>query len=369
MKSNKVFIKDNLLINIDKKLSLHYIIPFAGYDLYRIGLSLFKPGPFKRKSLYNPWLAYIIIAGYSIKWLFSMIVLKENDRDLALYLGDWLFFMPKEIRLHLGVAVIAYFCNGLIFPIIHYKYYFKGKEPTYLRPFHMMSGAVTPRSIGLTDKRDVQKLLKTTELLLKCAYFLIASGIPSAVIVAGVPFCINHANSFELIFLVVPGVLSFTLAVHFTANHLVFQIIYFHIICYYLKLKIKRINSELSSKTSKSQNLKILMDLISIHKEVIDFNDNYWSEYLAVIMLIVMPVLNLLTFTVIFGGFQVIYKHLFIYFILLFGLFLLFISMTASSVSSEANKSHKLLLNLLYKQRKLGISVKMKVRLSKVYLS
>ena len=96
-----------------------------------------------------------------------MIILEDNERILALLLGHWLLFLPKEIRPHLGISFIMFCLNGLIFPIIHFKYYLAHIEPIYLKPFHMMFGTVSPQSIGLNSVLVVRKILRRGIIILK----------------------------------------------------------------------------------------------------------------------------------------------------------------------------------------------------------
>ena len=346
-----VCIYKSMLIKLQNRLSPENTIAFAGSDFYRIGLSLFKPYNTKRNVFYHPLLVCSIVASYTLRWVISIIIMEKNVRDVAIHSGDWLFFLPKEIRLHLGIAVFVYFCNGLVFPLIHFKYSWKGMAPTYLRPFYMMSGALTPESIGFTNVMDVKKLLKRTKISIKLADLVAKSGIPAGLIVAGVPFYLNMITLFELIY-VIPGIIFFIVAVNYTAHILTFQISYFHIICFYLKLKIRRINSDLKLKAKRIQIIRNLRSIVSVHKEIIEYNNNFWSEYLMAIMSMIMPTLNLLIFTTFFGDFKVIYKCLFIYITSLFLLFLLFISLSASSVATQSNKTYETLYNYYTNNKK-----------------
>ncbi len=43
----------------------------------------------------------------------------------------------------------------------------KGIKPTYFKVFEMMSGLVSPKSIGLTDNEEIYKMLKLYKILFK----------------------------------------------------------------------------------------------------------------------------------------------------------------------------------------------------------
>jgi hypothetical protein len=62
---------------------------------------------------------------------------------------------------------------------------------------------------------------------------------------------------------------------------IVWQIIYFDIICLYLKLKLKSINQTINSYNLNQINIiKLMKSLNSIHNEINDYNNNYWSQFL-----------------------------------------------------------------------------------------
>ena len=215
-------------IELNKRLDHDSIIPFAGSDFYRIGLSLFRPQPIKRQIFFHPLLVLLIVASYTFKTSIVMTILQAKDRILALIFGQWLFFMPGEIQTHMAISFLLFCSNGLIFPIIHHKYYYFQKEPIYLKPFHMMAGSVTPLSIGLNNVNDVQKIIRRTKIYLKCSDLLIKSGIPSAIISSAIPLGLN-ANLIEFIVLVIPHVIFYVCSVYYTSCILVFQIVYFYI--------------------------------------------------------------------------------------------------------------------------------------------
>ncbi|CAG2115641.1 unnamed protein product, partial [Medioppia subpectinata] len=271
----------------DKIVDTNLIIPLAGNDFYRIGLSLFPFGSSKRKLFYNPFLVFVTVIGFSLKILVSIFMIDDqSDPRLALILGDWQFFLPKQIRYHITIAQLLYGFTAIVTQLIHFWYYANDISPKYLKPFQMASGLMSPKDIGLTHTTDVHALLRQINLTLKCTEFLRQTAIPSAILVSGVPLAMN-ATFGEFVFLVIPGVFIYTCYVLFSAGFLVYQIAYFHIICFYLRLKLKRINHKLRKvlMSSEMTNINIFGNLNAIHKEIIGCNDNFWSEYLLWIFL------------------------------------------------------------------------------------
>ena len=143
------------------------------------------------------------------------------------------------------------------------------------------------------------------------------------------------------------------------------------VICYYLRLKLKRINLSLKLDLKSRPNMRkqIMWNLLAIHKEIMDFDNNFWSIYLALIVTIIMLSLNLILFHTIFGGLQLIYRCLFFYVIAIFTTFLIFILMTASSISTEANETYKLLIKQYMNDKSLKSFEKFKVRIDSQYFS
>ncbi|CAG2118263.1 unnamed protein product, partial [Medioppia subpectinata] len=177
------------------------------------------------------------------------------DPRLALILGDWLLFLPKQIRYHITIAQLLYGFTAIVTQLIHFWYYANDIIPDYLKPFQMASGLMSPKDIGLTHTTDVRALLRQINITLKCTEFLRQTAIPSAILVSGVPLAMNATFS---------------------------------------ELKLKRINHKLRKVfiSSEMTNINIFGNLNAIHKEIIGCNDNFWSEYLLWIFLLVMPLMN-----------------------------------------------------------------------------
>jgi hypothetical protein len=118
----------------------------AGSHLYCIGLSHFKVGFIKRRKLFNPWLVFIISVLLWLKFNISMLI-KSQDNEIFILLGDFSHFIG--LRYQIDLISSLYHLFSIISQIIHYKHYNENKFPDYLKPFYMLSGIVTPKSIGL----------------------------------------------------------------------------------------------------------------------------------------------------------------------------------------------------------------------------
>jgi hypothetical protein len=78
-----------------------------------------------------------------------------------MYSGDWAYNHP-EVKYHLNVSVLLFSIFSILSTILHKT----DDNISWLKPFEMMSGLVTPVIIGLTDSQDVEKLLDRSKLYL-----------------------------------------------------------------------------------------------------------------------------------------------------------------------------------------------------------
>ena len=106
----------------------------------------------------------------------------------------------------------------------------------------------------------------------------------------------------------------------------------------------------------------IIRSFNSIHNEIKEFNENYWSEYLFLLISTIMTVINTLLYVSLFGELNIIIKSTFICAFITYTLILLLILLIASSVTSEAKNSYKI-LNAFYVQTiKIRISIHMRIK-------
>lgn len=328
------------------------MIPNAGSDLYKYGLSLFPYESVERNAFRHPIWMFLVLTGYCVKLVVSLVV-DSSDTAFALYTGDFFFFFGS--RQHIRMGALIYGFLAIVSQIIHFWYYWKGIEPTYLRPLLAMAGLVSPQSIGLTGKRDVQRLAVRARIHLWLARVVLKSGIPLAAGIAGLPTALESSCD-QFFFFGLPSILIFVIWVHYSAAFFLFQVNYFLIICYYLKLKVINLNIELNELKNSPEEMiltphikRIVIAFDDIHKEVMEFNDNHWSLYLFVLIAHVILITNLLLFAI-FGRINTIIKILFIYVIIIFIVFISYILVNTSSVARLINKSYHTLNSLYVKK-------------------
>jgi hypothetical protein len=153
--------------DVDKPLPSVIAIKSAESHLYRIGLSLFPSGSQTRNRYHNPFFVSFIICVSIIKCL--IVILMKEDKYRLLLIGDFAHFL--NARYFMNTCLILWGILALISQLLHYWKYYKNESPSYLKPFEMISGLVSPKSIGLINKEDINQLLNKSKLMFKVSNF------------------------------------------------------------------------------------------------------------------------------------------------------------------------------------------------------
>jgi hypothetical protein len=146
----------------NKVLPQNIVLKGAENHLYRIGLNLISNGPEKRNVLYNPLLIFNLNIAIVIKSIVSVLKPEENGK-LLIIIGDFAHFFGAKT--HLNLIIILSTILALNSQLISYYNYKNGIKQTYLKVFDMMSGLISPKSIGLTNKEHIYKLMKESKIL------------------------------------------------------------------------------------------------------------------------------------------------------------------------------------------------------------
>jgi hypothetical protein len=172
-------------------------------------------------------------------------------------------------------------------------------------------------------------------------------GLPlMAFLVSFVPFIIN-CSLLDIILFGIPQSILFALCVHYSSTILFWPVVYFYLICRYIKIKIKEQNDLIAkaiverSVINRTKILRSIRNLDGIYTELNEYNHEFWSLYLLLIWLMFGLFINFGTYFCFFAELNIILKLFAVY-----GLFtvisaFLFIISTASSVNYEANKIYK----------------------------
>jgi hypothetical protein len=229
----------------------------------------------------------------------------------------------------------------------------------------MISGLVSPKSIGLMNREDINHLLNKTKLMFGISRILTIGLTFVAFCLSVIPIIISP--SFIIYFIEIFWSLLFIVLGYFCANINLSQMTYFYIICLYLKLKLRNINYsirksfETKFKLTYNKMNNILKSLDSIISEINNYNNDLWSKYLMIVLMLVITALDITLFHSFFGKMSLFFKIILTYGSSILSLLLIVLLNTASSVSFETNKSYKL-LNKLFITNNKQISIRMRVK-------
>lgn len=339
----------------DNRLPPDIVIHSAEAHMFRIGLSLFENESTKRIKLHNPIFITLVNIISLMRCIISLLLPKENEK-LFIINGDFSYFLG--IRIHFNIAYGLYILLALTSQLLHYINYKNDIKPIYLKPFAMMSGLISPQSIGLTNGDEIYKLIKKSKLTFFVCRLNTEITVPVFAFTLNIfPFIIK-CSILDIILFGIPHSILFCCCCHFIFNINLWKVVYFYLVCNYLKIKLREVNNELINKIGKrnritnAKTIGLIKKLSSIYSEIDDYNNNFWSKYLLSIWLIFRSVINTTLYLTIFGQMHIICRIVFIYAVSIFIITFMFIVNTASSVTLEAMRSYKLLNNLMVSNAK-----------------
>ncbi len=176
-------------IDLDKALPSVIVIKCAENHLYGIGLSLFTSGSQTRIRFHNPFFISFIISVSILKSI-TAILMKEYKYRLLL-VGDFTYFLNG--RYFLNSVLTIWGSLALSSQLLHCWKYYKNESPSYLKPFEMISGLVSSKSIGLINREDMSQLLKKFELLFDISKLAIIGTNFAAFCTSGILLIINSS--------------------------------------------------------------------------------------------------------------------------------------------------------------------------------
>jgi len=354
------------IFNPSELLPSDVCVRSAGTHLYYIGLSHFSIGSKKRRKIHNPLL--IALANWMIllKSLISLLLPDENPEYFVI-IADYSYFI--KARIHYNMSLIITLLLTFISQYLHYRNYRNNKFPTYLKPFEMISGLTSPLSVGLTDKVKIYKFVKLSkQSFFVCELFMKYCIPVSSFSFHSIPMIWNCSLK-QLIIFVFPINIILTYSIYSIYNILLYQILYFFLICYYLSLRAQQINEKINLiiKNKIKLNHTILIKMIrsfdSLYSTINHYNKEIWSKYLFWIWALFA---TLITTSICFGMFsnmnfilKAIYLSLGSF---IFALVLLLIIISASSVNLETNKTYVLFYSTIFSTKKLYLSRSMRIK-------
>jgi hypothetical protein len=330
-------------------------ITSAGSHLYRIGLSHFPYGWKRRAKVFHPLLIALLNVIFVAKSITSLLISEENP-ELFIFLFDFSYFL--NVRIYVNICVIFILILTLVSQLLHYINYKNNLKPSYLKPFVMMSGFVSPKSIGLTNEVKIYKLLKISKQL----FFVCDTTkklVPIATLINSILPMIKICSLKQLILYIIPMNMIYVLNCYLSFSIILYQMVYFYLICYYIRIKTNECNNKIRNylKNGIALNYKraknLTTKLNSIYSEIEDYNHNYWSKYLFWVWTLFATIINMFLYLAIFSKVNFVLRFIYIYGSIVFAFTLILIINSASSVHLEVNKSYQLIYSLISIKRKL----------------
>jgi hypothetical protein len=87
----------------------------------------------------------------------------KEDKYRLLLIGDFTYFLNDRYFINSGI--ILWGLLALCSQLIHNWKYYKNESSSFLKPIEMISGLVSPESIELMNREDINRLLKKSKLV------------------------------------------------------------------------------------------------------------------------------------------------------------------------------------------------------------
>ena len=268
-------------LDLNKCLPSELTIESVEDILHRIGLTLYSSKSYpKRKLFLKPIIIFLFMSVFTIKEVILISLNDENDIIFKIFgsIGYLLGFNK-----HWSMLLVLFGSLCLCFQLIYYYNYRNGIKPTFLRVFQMMSGLVSPKSLGLTDEQQIRKLLKTTKTFLKCLDFNNNRIIPIFALTLGITVYSFKTEFWETVCYGIPNSLILCSYGFYANNFINYQFLLFFSNCLYLKMKIRSFDEKLIEMERRKRFIRIretLQSFDSLYSEIDEYNTTFCSKIL-----------------------------------------------------------------------------------------
>ncbi|CAG2101546.1 unnamed protein product [Medioppia subpectinata] len=131
----------------------------CGTHPYVRGLTSHRWADERRHRLHHPVIMFVALILAFIRSIFGYLM--PRDRQLAIYVGDYPYFL--NVKAQLNLAQVTHSLFGML-ALLYYRYlFYKKKYPFPEAPIRLMGGAVTPRSVGLFDEAVIIEMCKSAK--------------------------------------------------------------------------------------------------------------------------------------------------------------------------------------------------------------
>ncbi|CAG2111678.1 unnamed protein product [Medioppia subpectinata] len=187
-----------------------------------------------------------------------LILHDVNPYLYTIFGGFWYYI---GVRVHLDIMWNVTFILVLSSQALYYYNYRNGIKPTFLRVFQMMSGYISPNSVGLTNGTEIRALLKRSKRLLELTKLNNEIAIPILSADVMLFTYIMNCSQWETWLYGVPNTI------------------------YYVLIKIKFISKTLSDIQRRRYygNVNnVMKSLDAIFDEIDEYNTTFWSKFICI---------------------------------------------------------------------------------------
>ena len=228
-------------IDVNKCLPPELTVQSVDDILYRIGLTFESTQLSTKRRLFSKPL-FIFISSLMILIKDCILFYLSDDHvEIFIYFNAYLISMRRICHL-ITISTEALIISS---QLIYYYNYRNGIKPTFLRVFQIMSGLVSPKSLGLTNQSEIIKLVYKTKRLFKITKLFLHLILPGTCFLTTAVYVTNGYTLEDILFYGLPNALFLGFNFHFGTNIFVYLYFYFYILCLYLKMKINSLNERL----------------------------------------------------------------------------------------------------------------------------
>ena len=241
---------------------------------------------------------------------------------------------------YLNITILIVCLIVLSSQMVYYYNYKHNISPKFVGIFQMMSGSVTPSSLKLFKVRQMTKLVRLTRFTFVLADMFVNTSKVFVILLILVAYMIG-TNLRQTWFYLALCLVAMIYLAHILTNFIVYQFLYFFVICQYVVIKLNNLNECVSQSRNRFNLKNILHSYDTLYREINNYNTTYWSKFLFIIWLYYGLAINQILYMTIFSDIT-IPKIIFGIILIELVVILWFIIFTASLVNTSAKKSYKL---------------------------
>lgn len=321
--------------------------------LFDIGLSFtsIRIEPKSRHFARNPRLIFFYLLLFMAQKLLSIFC--DDEITLLVVFGDVSHYYGFEMKVLLNVFICLECSLTLSSQVIYYYNHRRQIRPTFLRVFQKIANpneTVECDRLELTTLRALNKTMMKLMKLMKLnskLFYAFCAGFNL------IPILMQGYSLIEAIPLSLVSILTFAMAASIILEICGYQLIYFYILCKYLRQNVENLRRRIARMNSDFSFVRIdriLNEFDSLFVDIDEYNVTFWSKYLFAFWLTFGTAIILLISTSISLDIHLALKAILMYVAVLFMCLFVVTITSAASVNNRSNKCYQLTNSLFVSQ-------------------